>query len=180
MTGGVLAVAATLVVALSLLVIGLLALWRARRAWVRSGLPTGRVIYADTGDWRPVDHPIFSREHRLTGKPDYLVEARKAVIPVEVKSGAAPAVPYQAHVLQLAAYCLLVESYASQAPSHGLIRYADQTFAVDYTPKLRADLLATLAAMRRDLAADHVCRSHDDPARCQGCGYRADCQERLV
>lgn len=41
-------------------------------------------------------------------------------------------------VLQLAAYCLLVEETQGQRPAHGLTRYQNQTFAVDYTSHLRA------------------------------------------
>jgi CRISPR-associated exonuclease Cas4 len=166
--------------ALLLLLVGVAALRLSRRAWAGAGLPAGRVVYADTGDWRPLERPLFSRRHRLTGRPDYLVETGGEIIPVEVKSGAAPAQPYPAHVLQLAAYCLLVEDHSGHAPSHGLIKYADRVFAVDYTPELSAELLATMAAMRRDLQANNVRRSHDEAARCRSCGYRADCDERLA
>jgi len=87
-------------------------LWLFWRAWARqqqSGLPPGRLIYVDTGAWNRCERSLFSNEHRLTGRPDYLVTGREGIVPVEVKSGAAPAAPYAAHVLQLAAYCLLVE-----------------------------------------------------------------------
>jgi CRISPR-associated exonuclease Cas4 len=166
--------------ALLLLLVGLTALLLSRRTWAGTGLPTGRVVYADTGDWRPPEQPLFSRQHRLTGRPDYLVETAGEAIPVEVKSGTAPAQPYPAHVLQLAAYCLLAEDQLGHTPSHGLIKYADRVFAVDYTPALRAALLATIEAMRRDLHSDNVHRSHDEAARCRGCGYRDECDERLA
>jgi hypothetical protein len=58
---------------LGLLILGLLLLWLARRGRARSGLPQGRVIYSDTGGWDRLERPLFSREHQLTGKPDYLV-----------------------------------------------------------------------------------------------------------
>jgi CRISPR-associated exonuclease Cas4 len=163
-----------------LLLAGVAALLLSRRAWADAGLPAGRVVYADTGDWRPPERPLFSRQHRLSGRPDYLVETGGEIIPVEVKSGTAPPQPYPAHVLQLAAYCLLAEEHSGQAPSHGLVKYADRVFAVDYTPALRAELLATIEAMRRDLRSGNVRRSHDAPARCRSCGYRDDCDERLA
>ena len=59
----------------SLLLLGI-ALWlalRARRGQQRSGLPQGRLVYADTGRWSAVARPYFSPRYRLTGKPDYLV-----------------------------------------------------------------------------------------------------------
>jgi len=53
-----------------------------------------------------------------------------------VKPNRSSSQPYDSDVLQLAAYCLLVEEIYEQRPEHGLIRYKNQTFAVDYTPQL--------------------------------------------
>ncbi len=174
-----------LLVALAVLalVVGWLALRAAGRARRSAGLPAGRIVYADTGDWRPLEKPLFSAEYRLTGKPDYLIQTRSGLIPVEVKSGSAPAQPYPSHVLQLAAYCLLVEATAGQVPPRGLIKYADATFEIDYTPTLRTELLELLEAMRLHRASrapSGVPRSHDEPQRCAGCGYRPACDQALV
>ena len=168
---------------LALLIAGVAALVLSRRARRSAGLPAGQVIYSDTSRWQRAERPLFSRKHQLTGKPDYLVrEGRaRALIPVEVKSSRAPASgPRHGHVLQLAAYCLLVQETEGTRPAYGLIRYADQTFRVDNTPELGRALLATLDAMRRDMARGKSRRSHQDPARCRRCGVRAACQERLA
>jgi CRISPR-associated exonuclease Cas4 len=166
---------------------GWLALRRATRTRQAAGLPSGRVVYADTGGWRPADEPFFSATYGLTGKPDYLVETREGPIPIEVKSSAAPFHPYSSHVLQLTAYCLLVEENTGQAPPYGLIKYADAIFEVDYTPALRRELLALLDAMHRlrsqsnqQRARSGVPRSHDEPRRCAGCGYRQICDQSLA
>jgi CRISPR-associated exonuclease Cas4 len=140
----------------------------------------GRVTYVDTGAWDRCDSPLFSNQHRLTGRPDYLVQSRKGVIPVEVKSSAAPEQPYPAHVLQLAAYCLLVEEQEGRTPPHGILKYQDQAFEIDFTPALRKELMNTLDAIRHDLDARTVRLSHDEPARCLGCGYRERCDQRLA
>jgi CRISPR-associated exonuclease Cas4 len=117
----------------------------------------------------------------LAGKPDYVVRDGRAIIPVEVKSSRAPAEgPRQGHLLQLAAYCLLVEETEGVRPAYGILSYADQAFRVDNTHELRRALLATLETMRRDLARDRSRRSHADPARCRRCGVRAECDERLA
>jgi CRISPR-associated exonuclease Cas4 len=169
--------------AVVVLLVGWLALRAAGRARRSAGLPAGRIVYADTGDWRPLDKPLFSAEYGLTGKPDYLVQTRSGLIPVEVKSNAAPPRPYPSHVLQLAAYCLLVEATAGQVPPRGLIKYADATVEIDYTPALRTELLALLEAMRfhrASRAPGGVPRSHDEPRRCAGCGYRPVCGQALV
>ncbi len=169
-----------LLVAVALALLGSLLLIRASVAQRETGLPTGRVTYVDTGAWDRCERPLFSRRYRLTGRPDYLVQTGQGVVPVEVKSGTAPDQPYPAHVLQLAAYCLLVEEQESRAPPHGIVKYDDQAFEVDYSPALRAELLHTLDAIRRDLHAHEVDRSHDEAARCLGCGYREHCEQRLA
>lgn len=166
--------------ALILLAGGLLLLRRARRLRAQTGLPQGQVIYADTGAWNRCEKPLFSRRYLLTGKPDYLVDDGRTKIPVEVKSTVCPPSPYRSHVLQLAAYCLLVEEEFEQPPPYGIIKYRDQTYAVEYTAQLRAELLGVLDEMRQYLAADDVAPSHANPNRCQSCGYRDECGERLA
>lgn len=159
---------------------GLMLLRRARRLHEQTGLPQGQVIYADTGAWNRCEKALFSRRYLLTGRPDYLVEEGRATIPVEVKSTSSPPSPYRSHVLQLAAYCLLVEEEVGRPPPYGIIKYRDQTYAVEYTAQLRAQLLSTLDEMRQDLFADDVAPSHTNPNRCRSCGYRDQCEERLA
>jgi CRISPR-associated exonuclease Cas4 len=166
--------------ALILLGGGLLLLRWGRRLHEQTGLPQGRVIYADTGAWDRCEKPLFSRRYLLTGKPDYLVDDRRAKIPVEVKSTVCPPSPYRSHVLQLAAYCLLVEEECGSPPPYGIIKYRDQTCTVEYTAQLRAELLSVLAEMRQHLDADDVPPSHANPNRCLSCGYRSECEERLA
>jgi CRISPR-associated exonuclease Cas4 len=168
-------------VALFLIVLGLIIFWLGRRSQAEAGLPIGRVIYSDTRGWQSIEKPLFSRTHRLAGKPDYLVQQGRDVVPVEVKSARAPSNgPRRSHVLQLAAYCLLVEETYRQRPKYGIVKYADRTFAVDYAETLRAALLDVIAAMRDDLARGAAQRSHDEAARCAQCGYRQACPERLA
>jgi CRISPR-associated exonuclease Cas4 len=170
-------------VAVVLAGLGLWLMVRARSAYQETGLPEGRISYVDTGAWNRCERSLFSNQYQLTGKPDYLVRNRAGVIPVEVKSGTAPQQPYLSHVLQLAAYCLLVEEQEGQAVPYGIIKYADKAFEVDYTPALRARVVDTLAAMRDGLHAtdpEGVARSHDEPRRCVSCGHRDQCDQRLA
>ncbi len=166
--------------ALFLLGAALLLLRRASRLCQQTGLPQGRVIYADTGAWNRCERPLFSRRYLLTGKPDYLVDNGKTKIPVEVKSTSCPSSPYRSHVLQLAGYCLLVEEEYGQPPPYGIIKYRDQTYAVEYSTPLRAELLSTLAKMRQNLVAEDVSPNHTNPNRCRKCGYRDKCGKRLA
>jgi CRISPR-associated exonuclease Cas4 len=171
---------ALIVVFVVLLLAGVLLLRQAEMQRQYTGLPPGQVIYADTGAWQGVTRPLFSHDHQLTGKPDYVVQDGDEIIPVEVKSGVAPSQPYPSHVLQLAAYCLLVEETYSIRPSYGLIHYRDQTFAVDFTSDLESQLLFMLDEMRYDATTDDVPRSHDNPAQCAACGYRPYCDQSLI
>jgi CRISPR-associated exonuclease Cas4 len=162
----------------------LVVLWLAHKSRAATGLPAGRLVYVDTTRWRPVEQPLFSRSHRLTGRPDYLVQIGRDIIPVEVKSGHAPENgPYTSHILQLSAYCLLVEEKFGRRPSYGIIRYADgadRAYEIDFTFALEDKLLSTLDEMRCKLAAGDSPRDHESVVRCRACGYRTGCDQSLV
>jgi len=147
----------------------------------RTGLPQGKVIYADSDQWQAVTEPLYDPQLKLTGKPDYILGLREGVlVPVEVKSMPAPTQPYANHVMQLAAYCLLLERTSGQRPPYGLLRYREQTFQVDYTPELEQTLLALIAGMRAaESQGEEPARSHAEVSRCRGCGYREICDQRL-
>ncbi len=167
-------------IVLLLLLAGLL-WWLSRRLRGRSGLPAGEVLYGDTGAWGRPERPLFSARLQLTGKPDYLVRTGAEIVPVEVKSGPAPAGgAHPGHVLQLAAYCALVAEAYGRRPPYGLIKYGDKLWRVPYTSALEQELWAVLDDMRADAEADDVDRSHQAPARCAACGLREACAERLA
>jgi len=168
--------------AIALILAALVLLWQSNRTQKTAGLPGGRVIYTDTRAWgSKVESPLYDGMLGLTGKPDYLVEKNGRIIPVEVKTGRAPhgGAPYDSHIYQLAAYCLLVEKTMRTRPPYGIIHYENQTFAIDYTPALESALLDILAEMRRDERRAEIARSHDSQARCAHCGFRNTCDQKL-
>ncbi len=165
--------------ALALLLLAAILFWLSGRARRAAGLPGGRIIYTDTRGWGKVEKPLYDSTLGLTGKPDYLVEQHGKLIPVEVKSGRAPEAPYDSHIYQLAAYCLLVEKTMGKRPPYGIIHYADRDFAIDYTHELEDALLDLLADLRRDERREEVPRSHENPGRCAKCGFREVCDQRL-
>ena len=168
-----------LAVALLLTLLGGLLLWLGRRQRRSGGLPAGDLLYQDTGAWQATQRPLRSRRYGLVGRPDYLVQTRAGgktfVVPVELKSRARPSRPYASHVLQLAAYCLLVEENFGAAPPYGLLRYADATLSIPYTDQLRRRVLETADAIRQARHAPDRRRSHNQPRRCAACGYRSAC-----
>jgi CRISPR-associated exonuclease Cas4 len=169
-----------LLAAIMLLLGGGLAQWGARQMRHRTGMPRGRLIYADTHTWQNTPQPLYSARYRLAGKPDYLVQTGDGVIPVEVKSSMAPQVPYLGHILQVAAYCLLVEETSDQTPAHGWLKYADALFEIDFTWELRQELLDTMTTMRQSRMLADVPRSHDQPGKCVHCHFFEQCDEALT
>ncbi|MFK7800187.1 MAG: Dna2/Cas4 domain-containing protein [Anaerolineae bacterium] len=147
----------------------------------RSGVPEGELVYDDAGSWHKVPKPLFNKELMLTGKPDYVIKAENGgLIPVEYKSAKAPKRPYESHIMQLAAYCALIESHFGTRPAFGIIRYADRSFNIDYSAALERDLHHILEDMRIDLKANDVPRSHDEWHRCHRCGFKDECEDSLV
>jgi CRISPR-associated exonuclease Cas4 len=170
--------------AAALVVLGLLLLWWGRRRRAATGLPAGDVIYSDTGLWQEVQQPLLSRRFGLVGRPDYLVQVKEngkqITVPVEVKSRRRPPQPLDGHVLQLGAYCLLVEDHYKQKPPYGLLHYADATLRIPFDDGLRHAVLDTSDAIRRARRAPDVTRQHYDPARCRGCGYAHACGDQAL
>jgi len=167
-------------VPLILILLGIVILLLSRRKRAASGVPGGQVVYEDTGleEFEP-PRPLFSRRYMLAGKPDYLVKQGKLLIPVEVKSGRAPQYPYDNHVVQVIAYCLLIEDIYRVTPTHGIIRYPERSFEIPFNDYERQRLIKVIAEMRERLGIETVSRSHHFPTRCAGCGYRHDCDEAL-
>lgn len=180
---------------LLLLLMTVVAYLASRRASRRAGLPAGQLLYSDTGfpvgRVRPIEKnragvrqekPLISRAHGVVGRPDYLVRTDEGIIPVEVKSTKCPATgrAYDSHLMQLAAYCLLVEDVIGEGVPYGIIRYSDGEVEISYTPELRDQLIELLDEMREASEADDVHRSHQDARRCSGCSMREICTESLV
>lgn len=162
-----------------LFVVAFLLLFWGRRGQQKAGLPTGRVIYADPSLWGKNEQALYDPETGLTGKPDYLVRQGGRIIPVEVKSGFAPAEPYAGHLMQLMAYCYLVEQVHKVRPPYGILHYRNRTFSVDYTPAWEERLHETLEEMRHCEKQAEVDRSHDEVQRCARCGYRRICDQDI-
>jgi CRISPR-associated exonuclease Cas4 len=146
----------------------------ARKARMEYGIPRGKVIYTDLD--RPAK-PLFSKKFMIAGKPDYIVRDGQpnALIPVEVKSGNTKK-PHWGHVLQLAAYCLLVEEAYSVKVPYGLLIYADgKQHRVEFDDILRSKVLSVVEEMRRCLKRCGVENRTRFEGRCFSCSVRGDC-----
>lgn len=162
-----------------LLALAALLLWLSTRHRRGLGLPEGRLLYEDSGGQRRLREPLFAEDLDLMGRPDYLIKSKQGLIPVEVKTGRSPKQPFESHVFQLAAYCVLVERNFKQRPPFGIIKYPQASYQVDFTENLENQLLGLLADMRLGFMSGELHRSHSAAARCRSCGYVQLCPERL-
>jgi len=141
------------------------------------GIPQGRIVYTDL-DRLP--EPLFSAQLGLVGRPDYIVQIHGKYIPVEVKSAKARK-PCRNHVLQLGAYCLLIEQTYGQPVPFGVLVYdGGRQFTIPFVDILREQVIKTLEQMRIQLASKLVTRNHDAPAKCKRCPFRKFCNQKIL
>jgi CRISPR-associated exonuclease Cas4 len=142
------------------------------------GIPDGKVIYSD------LDRPgkaLYSKKLGISGKPDYIVKGKgRNLIPVEIKSGRAKE-PHKNHIMQLAAYCYLVEENYHRSVPYGIIVYSDGVqHRINFDKNLRSDLLATVDEMKSALRHDCPKRAHSYKQRCLHCSFNSSCKRSLL
>jgi CRISPR-associated exonuclease Cas4 len=136
-------------------------------------------VYQDT--LQRHDETLYSTRYHLAGRPDHVIRQGQYNIPVEVKTGRTPEYPYPNQVMQLIAYCALVEEHYGVRPPHGILLFEETgtQFVIEFTPEREQQLYDVLADMRTCFFASDVPRNHDNPRRCAACGFRDICTERL-
>jgi len=136
----------------------------------------GKIEYIDMDQSK-----VFKSErYGLTGRPDYIIKLKDQLIPVEEKKGRTPRGPLFSHILQIAAYCLLIEETNGTAPSHGLLKYPEHEHDIEYNEDLKKVLLEKLEEMRGVIAKQDAHRNHNRPGKCLNCSRREVCPERLA
>lgn len=138
------------------------------------GLPTGELVYEDADSQGEI---LSSSDYPLVGKPDYVVQLPDGrPVPIELKlSVHNAAVPYSNHVVQIAAYCLILEDYFEQPPTHGILRYADREFTVEYTPTLRKKVLRLLSEMESCTQQKPPPLTRQRASKCRACTFQPIC-----
>ncbi|HTW55345.1 MAG TPA: PD-(D/E)XK nuclease family protein [Thermoplasmata archaeon] len=134
----------------------------------------GDLVAVDAG--APLD--LAAPRYRLAGRPD-AVRRRPdgTLVPVERKSRGVPrGGPYRSHLVQLWAYCLLLEETTGRSPPYGILRYRDADLRVPWTAAARAELLG----VRRAVAAPYDGRATPSAARCAGCRWAPRCDVRAA
>jgi len=137
------------------------------------GVPDGLILYSDLN---VLAVSLFSKRFLLTGKPDYVVRKENQCIPVEMKSGGG-AYPYQSQVIQLAAYCQILEDTSGEFVPAGILVNNNITYTIPFNPKLRFELESVMKTMRTSLRTGFVQRNHHDSRRCKYCSMRRYCAD---
>jgi CRISPR-associated exonuclease Cas4 len=124
---------------------------------------------------------LQSDRYKIRGRPDYILKNNSDIIPVEVKTGRVPRGPHFSHILQLAAYFVLVEENFGQRPPYGLIRYGkEKEVKIDYDKKLEDLILNKITEMRQCVKSGTAHRNHRRKNKCIYCSRRQSCPERLA
>ena len=138
-----------------------------------------RIRWIDVDGSRRPARTMFDRHHGLVGRPDGLIEINGHVVPLEHKPSRRSGKPRDADILQLGAYCLLVESERGVPPPFGVLCYEKQCWRVIWNTKLRRGVIGAIESIRSDRARQSVARSHEEPGRCVRCVQRSRCDEQL-
>ncbi|HKV01872.1 MAG TPA: CRISPR-associated protein Cas4 [Ktedonobacteraceae bacterium] len=138
------------------------------------GLPEGELVYEDA-DGR--GEPLSSSDYPLVGKPDYVVKLPDGrPVPIELKLNVHDVTaPYSNHLVQVAAYCLILEDYFVLAPTYGILRYADRQFTVEYTPALKKKVIRLLTEMAKCSAQQPPPLARQRASKCRACTFQAIC-----
>ena len=132
----------------------------------------GKIKYSDL--YKPAE-VLFSEKLRLVGKPDYIVKINNAFIPVEVKKGN-HLPPFQSHIIQLIAYCYLVEEkYKTKVP-YGILAYENYQIKIPYSEDKKEELLEVIKIMKTQ---KNFKRNHEQINKCLACGFNYACKNKL-
>lgn len=140
------------------------------------GIPEGLLVYSDLN---VPAKPLYSPRFRLVGKPDYIVRHKDRYLPVEVKSGGQPH-PQHSHVLQLAAYCQILEDISGEFVPKGILVYNTVPYTIAFDQQLRFELESVMNQMRESLRDGLLVRNHQEPGRCKRCSLRRYCDNKVL
>jgi CRISPR-associated exonuclease Cas4 len=136
-------------------------------------LPAGKIVYQDADG---TGEPLLATSYPLSGKPDYVILSPEgAPIPIELKLSVDSEEPQRSHVLQLAAYFVILEDLYEQPPPYGVLRYANKDFTIQYTDALKRKVLWRLAEMERCDEQHPPALTHQLPSKCHACPFQPIC-----
>jgi CRISPR-associated exonuclease Cas4 len=142
------------------------------------GIYQGKIEYTDKMDKR--SKMLFSNKFALRGKPDYIVKIKEKYIPVEIKTGKVPRGPHFSHILQIAAYCLLINENYKIRPPYGIISYGKTNkHKINYDDQLENLLIEKIDELRQCIKNNTAHRNHKRKGKCTYCSRNEQCPEKL-
>lgn len=132
------------------------------------GQSFARMIYTDESGGKL----LYAEDYNLQGKPDYIFQSLLTgrYIPFEIKSGKCKEdVPHEGDLMQLVAYFLIIEQVYGKRPKYGKLVYANKTFKVRNTRKLRKELKHILESMRAMLEGVFEVEAEPSYIKCKNC-----------
>jgi len=136
----------------------------------------GSIQYVDIGQSKL----LKSERYGISGRPDYVLNVDGADIPVEEKTGRVPKGPLFSHILQVAAYCLLLEETTGKHVPYGILKYGTDQHVIKFDDNLKNTLLGITDEMRSILDGKPAHRNHKRTSKCRSCSRREICPERLT
>lgn len=122
---------------------------------------------------------LQSDRYGIRGRPDYIVKRDTSYIPVEKKTGRTPQGPLFSHIVQLIAYCMLVEESFGSVP-YGVIEYEGKKYSIDNSDELQDTVMELRDKLLRDRQREEAHRNHERKGKCIYCSRRDVCHERLA
>lgn len=162
------------VVEVSLVVVITLLMWYILRPTItvkdkkELGVSRATMIYSDQKGTKM----LHAESLLLQGKPDMIFETwiLKRYIPLEIKSGKLKEeMPHLGDLYQLVAYFLIIEEAFGKRPPYGKLVYANKTFRVRNTRKLRKTVIGVMEEMRDMLEEEYEPVASPDFMKCKNC-----------
>lgn len=121
------------IVAISILFLGILLILTVSLQKRRLGSLGEPLLYTDSDIHG--SEVLYAKSLALKGKPDAIIRTRDGIMPLEIKTGRTPKEPRESHVMQLMAYCYLVEEKYHTRPVGGILQYSKTgtEFRIRYT-----------------------------------------------
>lgn len=170
--------------ALLALAIGAILLRQSQLRRREMGLPHGEVFSQDHVGQPMRARPLMSRRYGIGGTPDCLIRTSDGIVPVELKRTARPPSGegiYPNHMIQVLAYCVLVEENYREPVPYGMVLYGgNEARKVYLTEDRLAWLTGVIDELRHAGSGGERNRSHQQSGRCLGCGLREKCNQALA
>ena len=115
---------------------------------------------------------LTASELNLQGKPDFIFKTwiLKRYIPLEIKSAKIEAeMPHLGDLYQLAAYFLIIEAVYGKRPPYGKLVYANKTFTIRNTAKLRKQTKKIIDNMQGMLDKTYKPKAQPSFTKCKNC-----------